>query len=158
MLRTHSTLPLALQTPHFHLSRTVNNHITVTYNAQSFFLLPHPAWLLCCTESPHPLQNPMTAVVLRTAIKQMQSISKKNSYDVPSYQCCMLSILEDSQCLSGALPAVCGQTSFWDWSYCIRMRCINQLWPYCVSSRFENKRLVKRKVLAQSLQSQQSCT
>ena len=57
----------------------------------------------------------------------------------------MLSILEDSQCMSGVLPAVCGQTSFWDWCYCIRIRCINQLWPECVSSCFENKRLVKRK-------------
>jgi hypothetical protein len=39
----------------------------------------------------------MTATALRTAIKQMQSIREKNSYDVPSHQYCMLSILEDSQ-------------------------------------------------------------
>jgi len=143
MLRTHSNLPLALQTLHFHLSRTVNNHITVTYNAQCMSFYCH--WMATLLH-----RNPTSI----GKSHESNGAQDKNKTDAEYYKkthmmfpyisaACRPSWKTLSVCQ--VLPAVYNQTSFRDWCCCIRMRCINKLWPDCVSSSFENKRLVKRK-------------
>jgi hypothetical protein len=62
-----------------------NKHVTVTHNAKS---LPFTATASMATlpQSLHPLGQPMTAAVLRTVIKEMQSNTEELQFDVLSYQ------------------------------------------------------------------------